>query len=209
MSIGVVLMAAGLSRRMGKDKLMLPWGSSVLIEPSLIALSHIKGPKVAVVSPFIEDFDKLKSLLRDYYFDIVINESSERGQSSSIIMGLEYLLPQGLDGILFAVGDQPFLTEQTIHTLIETFESYKKESAEPEKCIVLPTWEDSGKRGNPVLFGSYWFSALLQLTGDVGGRSILQGEGSPWIKEVRCTGLGGVDIDTPEIYRKLIDRWDK
>ena len=98
---------------------------------------------------------------------------------------------------MFLVGDQPFLSHETINRLIEVFNRDKK-------CIIIPVY--SGTRGNPVIFPAFLKKELLGLEGDCGGRIVAEGMES-LVKLVPLEdGLEGMDIDTREVYETVQDR---
>ena len=122
-------------------------------------------------------------------FSVVINPAPERGMSSSVRLGTERILEaDAFDGILYAVADQPNLRTDTVIRLMEAF------SAAPE-CIWAP--EAEGKRGNPVIFPSFLFEELLQVTGDRGGRQVIEAHRS-MLRTVPVDRSELKDIDTKE-----------
>ena len=70
-----------------------------------------------------------------------------------------------LDGILFGVCDQPWLTPESVNALLEAFQSH------PDRIYSLCYGE---RRGNPALFPSALFPELLALTGDTGGGQVIR-----------------------------------
>ena len=70
-----------------------------------------------------------------------------------------------MDGVLFAVCDQPFLTTESIKRLINSF-------LESPDYIHALSWQ--GTRGNPVIFPKPCFPALLALAGDTGGGAVIR-----------------------------------
>jgi len=106
----------------------------------------------------------LAPLDRDGRLEFVVNEAFADGQSTSVTAGLN-AIGEGASAVMFLLGDQPAVTGTTLDRLIKAFE-------ESDRTICLPTWE--GRRRNPVIFGARHFSALQALTGDAGGRSVIE-----------------------------------
>ncbi len=188
--VSAILLGAGRSKRMGVDKLSLPWGKETIFEHCLRTLlrSNI-GELVVVLSRRKEGF---KNLFRVKKVKFVLNPSPEKGMSGSIRRGLKAIDPKS-QGILIALGDQPFLKTRTINALIRTFTPKKGE-------IVLPSYD--GRKGNPVLFDRCYKKELEWIRGDVGGRSILE-KYPKKVKVFQSKSKGVIlDIDTWKDYKK-------
>ena len=120
----------------------------------------------------------------------VINPLSKMGMSASIRKGLQKIHPY-CHGILIALGDQPFLKTRTINALIRTFDRGKG-------GIIVPSFR--GTRGNPVIFDRKFKKELLNLRGDVGGRSIIESHPED-VRVVPVESIGVIkDVDTWPTY---------
>ncbi len=122
-----------------------------------------------------------------------MNLAADAGQSTSVIAGLWAIDPNS-DGALFVVGDQPMIRAELINTLIERFE---KNTA----LIVAPGY--NGQTRNPVLFRREIFPELLELSGDKGGRALIEKykdrtEIVEWHDE-----LSFMDLDRREDYERI------
>lgn len=101
---------------------------------------------------------------------------------------------EGKEGIMFFVGDQPFLNKGTIRRLDDAF-------TEGKGSIIVPIY--GANRGNPVIFSTKWVEELKKLEGDVGGRIIIR-KNSSEVWEVPITDIEiGRDIDTKEEYNAV------
>lgn len=211
--IGIVLLAGGQSKRMGCNKLLLPWRNKTVLDAvcealrcgwggnDISSLMDYRFPFVAITG---DDHDKLAPIVSRYGFEAIRNTRPEQGQGVSIAMGVRHLLDSTLmafDGILCSVGDQPLLTGTVVRQIIEVFE----ESAD-SKRIVVPHYGAAYRSGNPVLFGSYWFSALQQIDGDQGGKTVIRGIGKEHVVKVWISDDIGDDIDTPDDFKRLQGR---
>lgn len=212
--IGVVLLAAGQSRRMGKNKQLLPWREKTILDAVCHALqvgwkqsnsswSLETCPMVAVTGGD-HDIDCIAS---SYGFTITHNSRSDLGQGTSIALGVQYLMntfgTHPLDGIICSVSDQPLLDSMVIEKLIASFQQHRDET---NRTIVVPKYGPTQHLGNPVLFGAHWFEDLQHIEGDQGGRTILRGEGHNFVEYVSIIPEWGFDIDTPEDYNDLQHR---
>ena len=133
----------------------------------------------------------IRNLFRGRKVRRVINPLSKMGMSASIRKGLQEIRPH-CHGILIALGDQPFLKTRTINALIRTFERGKS-------GIVVPSFR--GVRGHPVIFDRRYKRELLNLKGDVGGRSILERHPED-VQVVPVKSIGVIkDVDTWPAYK--------
>jgi molybdenum cofactor cytidylyltransferase len=160
--ISAILLGAGESKRMGLNKLSLPWGKKTILEQCLHSLLQSEVNHVIVVVS-----GRLKAFfppLRDHRIKVVMNPRNKQGMSTSIRRGL-LALPPKTRGILIALGDQPFLKVRTINGLIHAFARKRGE-------IIAPVYE--GRRGHPVIFDRKYEGELSRLRGDVGAKCILE-----------------------------------
>ncbi len=207
MLLGVVL-AAGTSSRMGKNKLALPWGKRTVLEATMRVVDSYAFNKKMVVLGYERDywFEKWNSDLENntFLWDIVENPLYRQGQGTSVAKVGEHLCLnfalQDYEGAMFFLGDQPMLEEETICQLVEAWEADKEK-------IVVPTYQ--GQRGNPTIFPKWTFSALMKLTGDAGPRAMLE-EYPERVCFVEVEDPGIVlDLDTEEAYREALARAGK
>lgn len=189
-SISAILLGAGESKRMGQNKLLLPWGKRTILHQSLQALLHSRVKEVILV---VNDHtEPLAHTLHERRVKIVLNSDYRRGMSSSIRKGVEATGPD-CKGILIALADQPTIQSRTINVLIEAFH-------EKREKIIVPSFR--GKRGHPVIFPQKFREELLRLIGDEGGKTILRRHPKEvHVVPVRASGVVR-DIDTPRDYRK-------
>lgn len=188
-SISAVLLGAGESRRMGVDKLSLPWGRKTLFGHCAETLLKSEVHELIVVlSPRNK---RVRNQFRARRVKTVINRLSKTGMSSSIRKGLQKIHPR-CRGILIALGDQPHLKTRTINALIRAFDRGRG-------GIVVPSFR--GMRGNPVIFDRRFKKELSNLRGDVGGRSIVE----HYPEEVRLVPVKSIgvlkDVDTWSAYK--------
>jgi len=190
--ISAILLGAGESKRMGVDKLSLPWESKTVLEHCFEALLRSEAKEVIVVLGIRNK--KLKGLFRKPKVKTVVNPFFNRGMSTSIRKGLQAIHPD-CRGILIALGDQPLLKTRTINGLIHAFEKGKR-------GIIVPSFR--GRRGHPVIFHRRYEKELLDLKGDVGGRSIIERHPED-VRLVPVKSIGVVkDVDTWQDYKNQL-----
>jgi molybdenum cofactor cytidylyltransferase len=189
--ISALLLAAGKGERMGGVKQLLSLGERRMIEAALDNLHGSRCDEIIVVLGFA--VDEVRPLVEGKEgVTVVINPQFEEGMSTSIQQGLKEISPRAT-GILIALADQPFIPPEVMNALIEGFQA-------GIKGIVLPVYE--GKRGHPVILDRKKYEAeLLELSGDVGGKEIVQGHPED-VLEVAVASKGVLmDIDAPEDYQ--------
>jgi len=195
--ISAILLGAGESKRMGVDKLYLSWGRKSVLEHCFETLLRSEVGELVVVLGIRNK--GAKNLFRRRKARVVINPYSHRGMSTSIRRGLLALHPKG-EGILIALGDQPFLKTATINVLIHAFQKGKG-------GIIVPSFQ--GRQGHPVIFDRRYKTELLNLEGDVGGKSVIERHPED-VRAIRVKSKGVVrDVDTWQDYKKGRERRGK
>lgn len=160
--IGIVLLAAGNSTRYQGIKLL------DYIEGKKMYLHILERSMELGVEPkiIVTQYEEIQEKASEYGFKTVINKEPQLGISHSLQLGLQLALKLApdIDGILFSVCDQPYLEKTTLERLQQTF-------TESEKNIASVSYE--GMLGNPCIIGKQYFEDLFSLTGDVGGKKII------------------------------------
>ena len=188
--VSAILLGAGQSKRMGANKLSLPWGRETVLEHCLNTL--LKSMVEEVVLVLSDQTKRMEGRFRGRGIKVIRNPHYRGGMSTSIRRGIQATDP-GTQGILIALGDQPLLKTRTINALIRAF-------GQGRGSIVLPSYQ--GRRGHPVLFDRCHEKELLSLRGDVGGKSIVERHAGN-VLEVRTESKAVlIDIDTWKDYQK-------
>jgi molybdenum cofactor cytidylyltransferase len=188
--IAGIVLAAGLSRRMGQAKLLLPVGGRAIVRHAVEAVLAGGVDSVWVVTG--PDVEPIQAALAGIDVEIVVNPAPEQGQAGSVRAGIA-ALPPAVDSVLIALGDQPALAPSIIPALLAA----RRAST---KSIVAPRYRDG--QGNPVLFKREIFPELLRLTGDQGARPIIQREPAR-VEWVELDLPMPPDVDTPGDYEKI------
>ena len=192
MIAGIVL-AAGLSLRMGRPKLLLDWGGKPVVRR---VVERVKAGGVdEIVIVLGHEGQAIREALKGLPVRFVENPEPEAGQASSIACGVAVLGP-AVSAALIALGDQPALPPEVIPRLLQAF----KETGKP---IVAPLYR--GVQGNPVLFAAAVFPELRALTGDRGARSVVEKD-PPRVALVSFDFPMPADLDTFEDYERLRPR---
>ena len=188
--IAAIVLAAGLSRRMGQAKLLMPVGGRAIIR--YVVESVLAGGVDSVWVVTGPDVEPIEAAVAGFEVQIVVNPAPEEGQAGSVRTGIA-ALPPSVEAVLIALGDQPALAPSIIPALLAA------RRASP-KLIVAPRYRDG--QGNPVLFKREIFPELLRLTGDLGARPIIQKEPAR-VEWVDLDLPMPPDVDTPDDYERI------
>lgn len=184
-----IILAAGLSRRMGTNKLLLPFQGKPLAAHTLDLARSFSFASLTLV---IREETAAALNIPDW-IRVVNNPAPEEGQSLSLRLGLR---EAGAKGYLFFTADQPLLDAATVHAVLEHAD---------DDSIVVPV--HAGTPGNPVFFAARFREDLLIARGDKGGRDVrdkhpaacryvpVRHEATLW------------DIDTEEQYLRLLSQF--
>ena len=167
---GVVL-AAGESSRMGRDKALLPWPAAATAVPSGTLLSaHIEllqphSDLVIVVAG--KNAEALQPIVDANAAFLAINRQPERGQFSSLQVGLQEVLSRGRDAAIVALVDHPPAQPRTLARLCNAF----RDAWEQDKWAVIP--EHGGRHGHPIVIGREMIEAFLRTPATSTAREVL------------------------------------
>lgn len=197
-NVAGIVLAAGESSRMGRDKALLPLGNKTF-------LLHLIETFEGVVSPLLVVLGHHRQYIQEQIGDIpgvlfLSNPDYPQGQLSSLQVALRHLKGESISGAVVCLVDHPLLSLKVIDSLLERF----RESSAP---IVIPTFQ--GRRGHPVVFNSSLFEELLNAPVDQGARVVVRRHGEE-LKLVEVDD-GGIlaDIDRPGEYAELLKNWSR
>ena len=190
MKIGVIVLAAGGSSRMGSPKQLLPFRGETLIRRAAQAAVASSCDRVAVVIG--SHASQMRRELEDLPVSVVENQNWQTGMSSSIRAGLDNLRQHELDGVLIMLCDQPFVTASILNNLVTTH----RQTGKP---IVASSYETT--KGVPAFFSKELFTELTSLNADEGARRIIVKH--PELVATIEFPEGAIDIDTPHDHEHL------
>jgi CTP:molybdopterin cytidylyltransferase MocA len=185
--LGIALLAAGSSRRFGKeDKLAQPFRRRMLGEHAAAAIPTDLASAAWVLTPPKEH--PCDTAWRAEGFEPVRNPQAEQGMGTSVALAARLAMDASLDTLLIVLADVPLVPRSHFVALIEA-------GGAPDAIAVS---SNGGARMPPVIFGSTHFESLARSTGDKGARDLLM-RGTV----VECPPEWLTDIDTPQALRAL------
>ena len=211
LSTAAIILAAGSSSRMGggRHKLLLPLDDRPVLAHVIDATLASQARPIIVVLG--HQSDQVRSQIKHYtiHHDIILVENTHylQGMSTSLRIGIQTILTNGyrkdtlsyrVDSALIMLGDQPLITPRVIDTLITAYRT----AGTP---IVAPLY--NGKRGSPVLFDKNLFAELIEVTGDEGGRTVLERHRHEVALIEIGDALANYDVDTWEAYEQVVEAW--
>ena len=207
LTVGCVIMASGLSRRFGANKLLADFcGQPMLCRA--FAATATPGIAARIVVTRSED---VQALCRTQGVPVLLH--SLPGRNDTVRLGLSALLEQlpELSGCMFLPGDQPLLRRETVEAMTERFCHEQTSPAEWQKETEREIFrlgfrarnDPSPLTGSPVLFEKGLFQELLTLPQGMGG-SVLLRKYPAHVHTVYIADRNELaDADTPEALAQL------
>lgn len=193
MNILPIILAAGFSKRMGENKLLLEYKGKTFIQTIIEKLLEINFNKIILVVSNLEIYKKYEKY--NEKVSVIFNDKAENGISESIKKAVTYAKDNlQADKYMFFVADQPLLKKETILKIIEKSDSNK---------ITIP--KNNNTMYNPVIFPNKYTFELLDLEGDKGGKQIILKH----LDDINFVDIEDAnefqDVDVIEEYLKLIN----
>jgi molybdenum cofactor cytidylyltransferase len=204
-SFAGLILAAGDSSRMGRDKALLPWPPSAggkapsnetFLSSAIRSLSLATEFVLVVVG---KNEAALSPIIYAQGASLVVNPDPDRGQFSSLQVGLHEVLNHGRDAAMVTLVDRPPVRTTTVQTLHDAFEA-----ADQNVWAVVP--EFAGKHGHPYLVGREMMEAFLRVPATSIARDI-EHQHQSHIQYVRVEDpLVALNVNTPDDYAGLLAR---
>lgn len=200
-----VILAAGFSTRMGRDKALLPWPPVAEGVPAVntflgawIDLLKYHTDLVIVVAG--HNKAEIEPVVNEHAAFLVQNEKPEGGQFSSIRIGVQDVLSRGRDAAVIALVDRPPVVPGTVQELKHTFLA-----SPPDVWAVIPETRRGEElvHGHPVLIGRDMIEAFLRAPADSTARDVEHRHQ----QHIRYIAIDdpriAININTPEDYDRL------
>ena len=183
--VGCVIMASGLGKRFGGNKLVADFHGKPMIQKALNATEGLFAKRVVVTR-----HESVAALCREQNVAVVLHDQPHR--SDTVRLGLEAL--GDLDACMFLPGDQPLLRRETVAKLLQNWQQH------PDSMI-RPIHEDT--EGSPVVFPSWTFPELKNLPEGKGGGVVIKNHPHNLIHVSVSDPFELADADTPETLALL------
>lgn len=201
--VGGVILAAGDSSRMGRDKALLPWppsakapsvatSSGTLLSAAIDALSEYCDMVIVVAG---KNAAALQPIVYGQAAFLAVNRNPERGQFSSLQIGLREVLDRGRDSAMMTLVDRPPASLATLRTLLQRFEDRGR------KWAVVPEYQ--GKHGHPIVIGKELIDLFLKAPATSNARDIEHAHQDKIEYVPVVDSRVFMNINTPEEYEGL------
>lgn len=184
--VSAVVLAAGEARRMGENKLALPWGERTVLGQTVTTLQAAGLTGIVVVTG--HEAAHAAAVAAEAGAERVHNGDYRLGMLTSAQAGVR-ALPAECAAALIVLGDQPMVAAETVQRLVTAWQEH-------DAGLVAPVHDD--RRGNPVLIDRRHFAELLALPPGAAPRDLLRRHDGDLLL---------VPVDDPAIHRDL-DRPD-
>jgi len=195
--IYAMILAAGESKRMGKPKLILPFGETTILGAVINNVLSSKADKILVVLG--SDAEKIRKKIENLSLEITTNPGYQKGMLSSVQWGFKNL-SDNAKAALVCLGDQPGISTVVINKVIDVYKRTRK-------GIVIPVYKKN--RGHPVLIDIKYRKDVKNLNPDIGLRELVYNHPEDTV-EVKVEAPSILhDIDDPDDYRKELKNKDR
>ena len=191
---GIIVLAAGGSRRMSKPKLAIELGDGkpILVRSIEIVSLFKKASPVLILGAYAKIYLPIAERMK---IRVITNPHWRQGMSSSLIAGLKFLLKEygvSMNRVLIILADQPFISSDLLKKIIQL-------SIDKGHGIVACDY--GGIKGPPVCFSSKYFDELLELEGDVGAKNLIE----MYPDDILLVDFPGgkFDLNTPEDLKRV------
>lgn len=192
-SFAGVILAAGASSRMGRDKALLPWRDGTFLSAAIRALQPETELVIVVVG---RNEAELAPVIYANAAFMVVNPDPEAGQFSSLRIGLQEVLDRGRDAAMITLVDRPAPRPETLVQLKSVFMA-----AGDQTWAVVP--EHAGKHGHPIVIGREMISAFLAAPAAGTAREVEHAHQNHMLYVTVDDPLVAVNVNTEEDFEKL------
>ena len=195
--LSTIVLAAGLSRRMGPaNKLLLPYGKSTVIGHVINELIESNIKNIIVVVGHEED--KVRSALKSFDLEYVYNKDYQSGMTSSIQAGVE--ASTNATGYLICLGDMPLLSSKEYQEILREINQSKG------KRIIRPF--RGALPGHPIYFSGHFRDEILGHQEKEGCRGVIK-PNLEYLKKIEMKSAGILrDIDSQEDFNSLLKEFE-
>lgn len=195
--IVAIVLAAGASRRLGRNKLLLPFRGGTILSATIARVRESAVDRIVLVLGHEAALIRAQAgLPEDPRLCAVENPDWPSGMASSLRAGLA--AAEDAEAVIVALGDQPGIDPAVVADLVAAFRAGAGLAVPVHRDAAAP---DRERLGHPVLFGRTLFAELGALEGDTGAREVVKRH---WASAARVEGAPARDVDTEADYGALV-----
>jgi len=189
--ISAIILAAGQSKRMGRPKMLLPWGKSTVIEHVISTFLNAGIEDIVVVTGGARG--QVEDAISQYPVRTIHNNDYAAGEMLSSIQCALRAMPEQAQAALIGLGDQPQIQERSVRSICEEYR-------DSQSRLIVPSFQM--RRGHPWLVARPLWNEILALKPPESPRNFLNRHAN----EIHYVSLDTqsilADLDTPEDYQK-------
>jgi molybdenum cofactor cytidylyltransferase len=191
--ISLVILAAGMSTRFGRNKLLEKVDGISIIERVVKSAVSSKVDEVVVVLGY--EAPKIEKALKNFKCRFVFNEDFEKGQSSSVKVGVRAVMGYA-DAVMILPGDMALITPKSINMVIEEYNRSRS-------LIVVASYQ--GRPGHPILFDRALFDEIMKINEETMGLKAVVNKYKDLVKKVEVKSDEVlIDIDSEEDLKRIL-----
>lgn len=190
-----IILAAGVSSRMGEPKQLLKLGNQTLLNRCIETVSKVPFASMTVVlGAYAQEI--IPTLPEDPGVDIFVNPNHRKGLGNSIASSVRHVMESDTpEAVVLILADQPYLKAEHLQTILNRHE--------PNADEILVSNYQNDLSGPPVLLTARFFPELCKLDGDNGAKAVISRH-PEYCTKIDLSDFSPVDIDTAEDYQKLV-----
>ncbi|MGH9569810.1 MAG: nucleotidyltransferase family protein [Candidatus Angelobacter sp.] len=192
-SFAGVILAAGASSRMGRDKALLPWRGGTFLSSAIEALQRVTDLVIVVAG---QNSNMLAPVIYANAAFLLVNPYPEQGQFSSLRRGLEEVLNRGRDAAMVTLVDRPAPRAETVDKLKKAFLA-----AGDDVWAVIP--EYAGVHGHPIVIGREMIESFLRAPAASTARDVEHANQKRIVYAAVEDPLVALNVNTEEDLQKL------